>query len=93
MIELYIDGKRADIAQDSDIKITYQSADVKEPTAIKNSFSKSLNLDGTPVNNSIFGHCYRLDINILESDSLNGVNFDPRKRVPFDLINNGEIIE
>lgn len=93
MIELYIDGKRADIKQDSDIKITYQSADVKEPTAIKNSFSKSLNLDGTPVNNSIFGHCYRLDINILESDSLNGVNFDPRKRVPFDLINNGEIIE
>ena len=93
MIELYIDGKKADIAQDSDIKITYQSVDVKEPTAIKNSFSKSINLDGTPANNSIFGHCYRLDVNILETDTLNGVHFDPRKRVPFDLINNGEIIE
>lgn len=94
MIKLYIDNKLVDIDETIDIKMTYQATDIDNPTAIKNSFSKSVELKGTPKNNDIFGNIYKLDFSTIENaDVHSGIFFDPRKRTPFELYNNGEAIE
>jgi len=94
MIELYIDNNRVDLDKEISIEFTYNSLDISNPTAIKNSFSKTVNLPGTANNNKIFGEYWRLDRNIIENENnLIGISFDARKRVPFVLTNSGAIVE
>lgn len=94
MIELYIDDKRVDLLQDIDINITYSALDVSKPTAIKNYFSKTIKIPGTPNNNSIFGDIWRIDRLLIDDPiKLTGVNFDSRRRVPFTIIKSGAVVE
>lgn len=94
MVKLFIDNKEIDLSENFNIEYTYQSLDASEPAAIKNSFSKTIEVPGTPNNNKVFGDCWRLDRNIIESkDSYIYTNFDPRKRVPFIITRYGGVIE
>lgn len=94
MIELYLNGRKADLEQEADIAITYQSLDTSSPQAIKNSFSKTVSLKGTKTNNAIFGEVYRLDRNVLESTNPTTViEFDPRKRVDFQMLSDGDMVD
>ena len=94
MLRLFIDGHEAELDKsNSDIAITYQSTDTFDPTAIKNSFSKSIELKGTPVNNAVFGEVYGLDRDTVVGEDFYGTNFDSRKRVPFVLYRDSDICE
>lgn len=93
MIELYINNNKVDIDRDIDIAMTYSSVDTSSPEAIKNSFSKSIELKGTATNNKLFGDIYQFDRSTIESDDFYGSNFDARKRVDFVLYNNGDIVD
>lgn len=93
MIELYLAKHKADVDKDIDIAMSYASVDTSSPEAIKNSFSKSIELKGTNTNNKIFGDIFKLDRTANDGDDLYGTNFDARKRVEFELIDNGEIID
>lgn len=92
MLKLYIQDRMIDTDDDFSVAFNYQSVETSTPTATKNGFSKSVELSGTETNNDIFGHFWRLDRNLLEGGNM-GVEFDPKKRVDFKLVNNGEIIE
>ena len=92
-MELYINKIKADIDDDALLAITYQSTDYTNPTAIKNSYSKTVKLKGTNTNNDLFGHIYRLDRSLIEGGEQGGIYYDPRKKVPFELYQNAEIIE
>lgn len=87
VLELYIGEKKADIPDNFTVNFTYKETEVSKPTAIKNSFSKTIVLDGTPANNSIFSSIYRLDKIQNETD------FDPNKRTDFKILKNGDIVE
>lgn len=87
MVELFINNKKVDLTDDISISFSYNSIDVDEPTADKNSYSKSVELKGTPTNNEIFSDAYDISRNIV------GNSFDPKKRVEYVLYNNGDIIE
>ena len=93
MIELYIAGYKADVDKNIDIALTYESLDTSSPQAIKNSFSKSVELKGTKNNNKIFGEIYKLDRDTLDNGLIYGISYDPNKRTEFRLLNNGELIE
>lgn len=94
MIELFIENKKVDIPKDIDIKMTYQLTDIDNPTAIKNNFSKTITLEGTPTNNDIFGNIWELDREVIEDGTtLVGVYFDPRKRVPFKMFVDSDLYE
>ena len=60
-IRLYIGGKRADLDGSLNIPFTYQTSDSQMPTAVKNSFSKTVTLQGTEQNRRIFDGLWRLD--------------------------------
>ena len=92
-MELYINNIQADIDDDALLAITYQATDYSNPTAIKNSYSKTVKLKGTETNNALFGEVFRLDRSLIEGGEQSGIYYDPRKKVSFDLFLNSEIIE
>lgn len=84
-IELYINNTLVDIDSTVSIPLTFQAEDISNPTAVVNSFSKTVSLPATEANNTLFNHIWRLDHQVL--------NFNPRKRVSFALVGDGAIIE
>ena len=88
-IRLYLDGEKVDWTKTPDILLTYQRTDYQNPTITKNMFSKTLTIEGTPNNNNIFDHIWKLD-RVMDSDF---TLFNPSQRVPFELYNDAEIVE
>ena len=85
MLELYIQGKKADLSENTSILLTYKGVELDKPTAQRNTFSKTIELRGTDNNNAIFSDIWRLD-------SVTNT-FNPRQRVPATIYKNGDIVE
>lgn len=93
-IDLYIDGKKVDFTVPIEIFMTYAHNDLHNPTIVKNSFSKTVRLDGTPNNNRIFGCFGNMErISAYADGKYSGAYFNPSKRTDFILVRNGEILE
>lgn len=82
---LYIKGKYVDVDDDQLFLFTYSNNSVESPEAIKNNYSKTITINGTPNNNKLFDELYLVDSVINR--------FDTSKREPFELYDNGNLIE
>ena len=91
-IKLFIDDRQVDLGQDPKIYYNWQLTDFTNPTATKNSFSKTLTLPGTKRNNDVFGHFWDLDRNQLYGGN-SGAWLNPTYRIPFSLYINGNMFE
>lgn len=89
-IQLFLNGKEVFFSEPPQINFVYQRTDYTNPTVIKNSYTKTVTIEGTPENNKVFNSIYNLE-------RTQGVNdefyFNPSKRVPFELFENGDILE
>ena len=97
-IRLYIANKLVDCTDGISLPINYQLEDFSNPTLVKNSFSKTISIPGTKNNNKIFGEIYKLDrMQHYEewtgNPELNGINFDPSKRVDFQIYKDADLVE
>lgn len=93
-ISLYVAGQLVDLADQFFILFNYTMEDLSNPTIVKNSFSQSITLKGTPNNNKIFGDVFRLDRVTQYGDTASGVNFSAIRKTPFAIYNElNEIIE
>ena len=93
MIELFIENTKIDLKDDIDISFTYESIDPDKLSSIKNTFSKTVSVPGTPSNNIAFGHIFRLDRIINENIATPiGSGYDPHKRVNWIINKNGFVI-
>jgi hypothetical protein len=79
--ELYIDGKRLDLFDDIDIRLTYSVTDIENPIERKSSVSRTIEIPKTPNNDQVFGSIYRFDQWI--------VSFDPSVRASANVMQNG----
>lgn len=86
-ISLYIGGQRADLAEQGLVLWNYILEEMSNPTIVRNSFTRSIVLEGTRRNNRIFGQFWR-------SDRLSGAGmYKPLTRVPFVVYSaNSEIL-
>lgn len=92
--KLYINNKLVDFESDPKFEFKYQQEDFSNPTIIKNSYTKTIKIEGTDNNNQIFGEIYQLDREqIYKFNKHTGAYFDPSKRTPFELYKNSELIE
>lgn len=89
-VTLYLNGQQVDLNDNGGIYFNYKQKDVKNPTVVKNSFSKTLTIPGTDNNNVIFNNIWDLT-RIQTTDVV--PYFNQSKRVPFELFLNGELIE
>lgn len=93
-VRLYINDRLVDFSNELSMPFIYQLEDTNNPTAVKNSWTKSITITGTDNNNKIFGEIYNLDRQQLYSNSyITGVYFNPSFRTPFSIYRNGELIE
>lgn len=95
MIELFIEGRKIDITENLEISFTYETIDGEKISSIKNSFSKTVNIPGTPNNNITFGHIFRYDKYIpVETPNVNIGNwFDPHRKTTWFLNRNGVLVQ
>ena len=93
-IELYVGDRLVEFTNPPQINITYAHEDLHDPTVVKNSFSKTVTVEGTPNNNIIFGSFFDMRRNVSYMEGKNtGAFFNPSKKLPFTLYRNGEIVE
>lgn len=93
-ISLYIADRQVDLDEQSFILFNHTMEDLSNPTIVRNSFSQSVTLQGTPNNNRIFGDIFRLDRVTQHGDSYTGAYFDASRKTPFTIYNEmNEIVE
>lgn len=99
MIEIYIgnNGDKLDLSEDVQVLMTYELEKLQNPTIIKNNFSKTITIQGTPNNDRIFGYYYKLDRTIVDNrsgfDYNSGIYFDASKRTDFKIFCGAELVE
>jgi len=92
-IKLYINDRLVEFTADPNVLYTYQTTDMSNPTAVKNSFSKTIQLDGTPANNDIFGQYWDVE-RFVDNGSHGGtVSYNGSKKAPFQLFVGSDLYE
>lgn len=87
-IRLYIGGKEIEFNTNPKILFNYKITDVNNPTVVKNSYTKTIEVEGTPKNNDAFENIWNL-----ERVQYAGIDFNPIKKSDFEIFVNGEIYE
>lgn len=85
-LKLYIQGKEVEL-QDvaSTVALTYSFSDLYEPDKLKDTYSKTISIPGTPTNDSIFKFAWRMDAN-------NPTRYNPIERVTYELMLSNELL-
>lgn len=83
-IRLFINGEEIEFSQDPKILLNYKETELHNPTIVRNSFTKQIQVEGTNRNNDIFGHIWELT-------RIQDGNFNPIKKTDFQLFVNGEL--
>lgn len=91
-IRLYIDKEQVEFKNAPDILYNWTETDFTNPITTKNSYSKTITIDGTKQNNKIFGHFWNLERYQLYGGNT-GADFNPSYKVPFTLYVNGSLFE
>lgn len=78
-LSLYIDGRKADLSDDSLILFTYAAEDSDNPSVVMNSYTRTVTLEGTPANDIIFDHIGR------STHAVRAGAFSPIVRTPFAI--------
>lgn len=85
--ELFINNQKVYFQNPPEIFITYAHTELHNPTVVKNSYTKTVTVEGTPENNRIFNDFY--DMRRINGDGL----FNPSRKESFVLYRNGEPME
>lgn len=91
-VRLFINDREVEFSTDPNVLYTYQETDLTNPTAVKNSFSKTVTIEGTPNNNDIFGHYWNIERYLLNG-GVGGAFFNSSKKVPFQLFVGSDLYE
>lgn len=86
-VELYINNQKVYFKEPPEIFVTYAHTDLHNPTVVKNSYTKTVTVEGTPENNRIFNDFY--DMKRMN----NGELFNASRKESFVLYRNGEPME
>lgn len=92
MFSLYIGDRKIDLPEKFSVLFNHTLEDRTNPTVVRNSFSKTIELPGTENNNKVFGTFFRNDRYQLYGTGL-GASFDPSKRVSFSIYQNGDLVQ
>ena len=91
-VKLFIGGQELEFAQEPSILYQYSMDDIQNPTAVKNSYTKTIQVEGTPRNNQIFNDIWDLTRTQAADGDIEGY-FNPSKRTDFELYIDGDVYE
>ena len=85
-LRLYICDKEIEFSQNPRVLLNYKHTELVNPTVVRNSFTKQIEIEGTPRNNDIFGHIWNLE-------RVQDNNFNPLVKTDFQLFVNDELFQ
>lgn len=91
-VKLYINDQLVEFSTDPAVLWTYQYEDMSNPTAVKNGFTKTITIEGTPTNNDIFGHYWNVERYLLNGGE-GGAYYNSSKKAPFQLFLGSDLYE
>lgn len=91
-VKLFIGGQELEFSQEPAILYQYSMDDIQNPTAVKNSYTKTIQVEGTPRNNQIFNDIWDLTRTQATDGDVEGY-FNPSKRTDFELYIDGDVYE
>ena len=74
MTKIYINNTLIDVSDDVAIPLTFAIADVREPEKRNTTFSKTVYLPGSQINNTLFGNIWNINTSVNSSGT---TNFNP----------------
>lgn len=86
-IRLFIGGKEAYFSSDPKILFNCKETELRNPTIVKNTWTKSVSLPSCQANNDIFNQFWKLD------RVQGGGTFNAMLKTPFELYLNGSLIQ
>ena len=92
-INLFIADKEVEFTSDPKVLFNFKETELHNPTILRNSFSKTIELHGTSQNNDVFGHIWNLDRYQYYGAMSEGANFNPIRKVPFKLFVGGDLYQ
>lgn len=92
-VSLFIGNKEVEFTTPPEILYNYTETDLRNPTVIKNSYSKTITIDGTPNNNALFGEIWNLERVQIYGEGVSGPSFNPLQKADFKIYVNGELYE
>ena len=93
-IELFIDRQKIYFSEPPEIFFTFSHSELHNPTVVKNNFSKTLTIEGTPENNKVFGCFGNMDrITAYKDGEFSGAYFNPSRKIDFVLLRNSQPVE
>ena len=92
-VRLFLGNMEVEFSTPPEILFNYTETDLTNPTIVKNSYSKTVTIEGTQNNNKIFGHIYNLERIQDTNGSIMGTSFNPLVKTDFTLFYNGSIYE
>lgn len=88
--EILLNGKYLDLIDDVSMPLTYQIADIKNPSAKNTNFSKTITLPGTAINNKIFAFIWDTNVSVTSSGTTNfSPTFNPNKKADVQILYDG----
>lgn len=91
-VQLYLSNQLVELEENITFPLNKTFDDITNPTSIITEYSKTINIPMTKRNNAILGDIYRLDRVIKVGDTNIGIYFDPSKKIPFQLLYNGDLL-
>lgn len=92
-VRLFLGDEEVEFSTPPEILFNYSETELTNPTIVKNGYSKTITIDGTPNNNKIFGHIYNMERIQSYEGCIMGTSFNPLKKTDFTLYYNGSIYE
>jgi len=92
-VRLFLGNDEVEFSTPPEILFNYSVTELTNPTIVKNSYSKTITIEGTPQNNRIFGHIYNMERLQNYNGTTTGSDFNPLIKTDFTLYYNGSIYE
>lgn len=86
-LHLFIGDKEVEFNSDPKILFNFKETELHNPTIVKNSWTKTININSTPANDDIFNHYWNLE------RTQSGVHFNAMIKNPFTLYINNILIQ
>lgn len=86
-LHLFIGDKEVEFNADPKILFNFKETELHNPTIVKNSWTKTININSTPNNDDIFNHYWNLE------RTQSGVHFNAMIKNPFTLYINSVLIQ
>ena len=92
-VRLFLGNDEVEFSTPPEILFNYSVTELTNPTIVKNSYSKTITIEGTPQNNRIFGHIYNMERLQNYNGTTMGSDFNPLIKTDFTLYYNSSVYE